>query len=236
MLGEADPDSVIAERLSGESPFMATDKLDLNEGVFFEDEPKARLSDTAAVVDVDSPVDTPVAVTRPVATPPPAAVATPPPAAAAAAPGAAPRSLDQVFRQMRDEAGRGSAEEAAAEQYGLATTYRDLGMIDDAIQALKTAAQSPRQRFDAAALLGALYLERDDTAQAIEWFEKAAEAPAPTPDAGRALLYDLADTLEKVGEPARALAVFSELEAESGAYRDVAGRVDRLSKARAKKG
>ena len=33
MLGEADPDAIIAERLSGESPFLATDKIDLNEGV-----------------------------------------------------------------------------------------------------------------------------------------------------------------------------------------------------------
>src|SRR4029453_299573 len=40
-LGESDPDTIIAERLSGESPFLATDKLDLNEGVFF-DEPKPR--------------------------------------------------------------------------------------------------------------------------------------------------------------------------------------------------
>ena len=39
MLGESDPDGIIAERLSGESPFLATDKMDLNEGVFFDDEP-----------------------------------------------------------------------------------------------------------------------------------------------------------------------------------------------------
>ncbi len=32
MLGETDPDAIIAERLSGESPFLATDKMDLNEG------------------------------------------------------------------------------------------------------------------------------------------------------------------------------------------------------------
>ena len=172
-------------------------------------------------VDSDSPVGDPVAAT-PASAPPPTRLV------------GAPRSLDQVFRQMRDEVGRDSAEEAATEQFGLATTYRELGMIDDAIQALKTAARSPRHRFDAASMLGALYLERDDTEHAIEWFEKAAESPAPTPDAGRALLYDLADTLEKVGEPARALAVFVDLEAESGGYRDVAGRVDHLSKARAK--
>ena len=36
MLGESDPDAIIADRLSGDSPFLATDKLDLNDGVSFE--------------------------------------------------------------------------------------------------------------------------------------------------------------------------------------------------------
>ena len=83
-------------------------------------------------------------------------------------------------------------------------------------------------------MLGRLYLERKDAVHAIEWLERAAEAPAPTPDAGRALLYDLAMTLESVGEHSRALAVFVELESESGGYRDVAGQIERLSKAQAR--
>ena len=33
MLGEGDPDAIIADRLSGDSPFLATEKMDLNEGV-----------------------------------------------------------------------------------------------------------------------------------------------------------------------------------------------------------
>jgi hypothetical protein len=40
--------------------------------------------------------------------------------------------------------------------------------------------------------------------------------------------------LEKVGEASRALAVFVELESESGGYRDVARRIERLSKAQAR--
>jgi hypothetical protein len=68
----------------------------------------------------------------------------------------------------------------------------------------------------------------------VEWFERAAEAPAPTPDAGRALLYDLASTLETAGDGSRALAVFVELEAESGGYRDVARRIDQLSRVQAR--
>ena len=81
---------------------------------------------------------------------------------------------------------------------------------------------------------GRLYLERKDPTKAIEWLERAAEAPAPTAEAGRSLLYDLARTLETIGESSRALAVFVELESESGGYRDVSGQIDRLSKVEAR--
>ena len=127
-----------------------------------------------------------------------------------------------------------SSEEAAAEQYRLALTYHEMGMPEDAIKALESAAKSPRQRFDAASMLGRLLLERGETGHAIEWLERAAEAPATTPDAGRALLYDLAKALESGGEQTRALAVFVELESESRGYRDVAGQIERLSKVQAR--
>lgn len=215
MLGENDPDEIIAERLSGESPFLATDKMDLNEGVFFEDD-RAAESESSAPAASKAPAVEPSRATS------------------NAEGGSNSRSLDRVFSQMRDEVGQSSDEEAAAEQFGLAVTYKDLGMIDEAITALEEAARSPRQRFDAASMLARLLLDRHQAAEAVEWFERAAEAPAPSDEAGRALLYDLADTLEKAGEPSRAMAIFVELEAENGGYRDAAKRIDRLSKVQAK--
>jgi hypothetical protein len=65
---------------------------------------------------------------------------------------------------------------------------------------------------------------------ALEWFERAAEAPAATADEAHALFYDLGVTLEETGETARALAIFLELLAETGAYRDVSDRADRLAR------
>lgn len=236
MLGEANPDVIIADRLSGDSPFLATEKLDLNDGISFDTPPPAK----APVAPAEQP---------PAMAPPQAPVAfvadsgsieidlsdalaePPAPMPVAAAP---PRSLDQVFRGLRDESSRQSAEEAAEEQYRLALTYHEMGMVEDAVKALEAATRSPRQRFDAASMLGRLYLERQDMTHAIEWLERAAEAPAPTADAGRSLLYDLAQTLEAVGESSRALAVFVELESESGGYRDVSGHIDRLSKIQAR--
>lgn len=142
-----------------------------------------------------------------------------------------PLSLDQVFRGMRDESSRASSEEAAAEQYRLALTYQEMGMAEDAVKALEGAARSSRQRFDTASMLGRLYRKQRDSGHAIDWLERAAEAPAPPPDAGRSLLYDLAKTLESGGEHAQALAVLVELGSESDGYRDVAGQIERLSKA-----
>ena len=137
-------------------------------------------------------------------------------------------------RDVRDDIDRPSSDEAAAEQYRLALTYQEMGMVEDAIAALELAARSSRQRFDAASMLGRLHLEEQRLGRAVEWFERAAEAPAPTADAGRALLYDLASTLEASGEGSRALAVFLELETESGGYRDVDQRIDQLSKVQAR--
>lgn len=215
MLGESDPDAIIADRLSGESPFLATEKMDLN-----EEAPKP--PPAAAAPDQDKMGKAEAAnLTDMPAKPLPLV---PPP----------PRSLDQVFRGIRDDSSRQSNEEAAAEAYRLALTYHEMDMTDDAIKALEIATRSPRQRFDAASMLGRLYLERKDIEHAIEWLERAAEAPAPTADAGRALLYDLAKVLESKGEHSRALAVFVELEAESGGYRDVDKQIERLSKVQAR--
>ena len=54
MLGEADPDAIIADRLSGDSPFMATDKMDLNEGVTFDEPVDAAVpASTAGPIEID---------------------------------------------------------------------------------------------------------------------------------------------------------------------------------------
>ena len=79
-------------------------------------------------------------------------------------------------------------------------------------------------------MLASISRQRGQLVQAVEWMERALEAPAPSPDAGHGLLYALGETLESLGEVARALAVFLELQAEVGEYRDLQARIDRLAR------
>lgn len=217
MLGESDPDAIIADRLSGDSPFMATDKMDLNEGVTF-DEPAELEAEPAAAAEAVEPTGAQAD----------AAEESPSPVGKSRKTARASKGT-----AVQGEGARAEDEELAAEQLRLGLTYRDMGMTDDAIQSLERAAHSSRQRFEAASLLGRLYTERGERARALDWFERAAEAPAPTVEEGRTLLYDLAGVLESLGESGRALSVFSDLEAESSGYRDVAVRIERLSRVQA---
>jgi tetratricopeptide (TPR) repeat protein len=258
----SDPDSVIAERLSGQSPFLATDHFAPPPS----DEPPGPVIDSrereieekpfgddsfVEPGDADQPVDQPRAAStpepeakpKPKPEPQPETPARQPEAPSGSRsseidlttalfsatkpqdPAAVEQTLAEVFRERRAREA-----EDAAEQLRLARAYLDTGMTDEAIDALRSAARSPRERFEAASALARLYAERRQLQDAVEWFERAAEAPAPTADAGRALLYDFGVALEDVGETARALAVFLELQADVERYRDVQARVDRLSR------
>jgi hypothetical protein len=83
-------------------------------------------------------------------------------------------------------------------------------------------------------MLGRIYKQKGSTAQAVEWLERAAQAPAPTPADYHEVLFELAEGLEVSGEVTRALDVCLELQADAGSYRDIDERVDRLAKTQAR--
>jgi tetratricopeptide (TPR) repeat protein len=240
MLGESDPDQVIAERLSGDSPFTSTDlalDFDLNEPPTLDQEK----------------VETPPAT----AAPPPSAAYQPGPASidlsqifGKAAPPAAgpgngdtfeidlsdavgdvgesPEGLEQVFEDFRTQAVRQGAD-AAGERLKAAIGFRDAGDVPSALQALEQAVRSPRHRFEAASMLARLHRDSGHWQDSIEWFERAAESAPASSEAARQLLYELGTLLADAGERDRALAVFLELQADAPDFRDVGIQVDRLS-------
>ena len=148
--------------------------------------------------------------------------------------GSTPDDLDKVFANLRGGATVSGAPDAAEQAYVRGLELQKAGDIDGCIAALQEATRSPRLRFVTAALVARIFKERGQTAQAIEWFERAGQAPAPTTEESHQLPYDLAGNgLETAHETARALAVCLELQAEAGDFKDVAARIDRLTKVQA---
>lgn len=225
LLGDPDPDGVIADRLSGDSPFTSSDfvlDFDLNDpgkglepstGIEPSIIPGAQptveehgeaieidMSDALAGLDLGDSEQ----------------------------PGRS-SELERVFEDFREEASRTGTGDAAGRHLRQAMTDYDAGRLDEAVQAAQKAVRSPRHRFESAVLLARIHRGRGKTQEAIEWFERAAQAHAPNPAAGRDLLYELGHLLAETGETARALAVFLELQADAPGYRDVGAEIERLT-------
>jgi tetratricopeptide (TPR) repeat protein len=141
-----------------------------------------------------------------------------------------PRGLDGFFEDLREERGRDLQTVNAALSYDQASEHFNRGEVEAAAECLRTAARDPQFRFRAASMLARIARDRRQFSDAVEWLERAAEAPAPTAEASHGLLYELGDTLESMREDARALAVFIELQASAPDYRDVADRIAALSR------
>jgi tetratricopeptide (TPR) repeat protein len=153
------------------------------------------------------------------------------PEAASGASSPSPPSLDAVFSRLRLGATRVSSDEAR-KHLDRGIELNAAGDADGAIAALMIAARSPRCQFAAASRLARIYRERGFARDAVEWFERAAEARTPSSSEGFAVMYELADALEECGEPVRALAVCLELQVEAGDYRSLSTRIARLANAR----
>lgn len=238
MLGVENPDGIIAERLSGDSPFLST--IDLH------DESATVAAGPEAAFEL--PDLTPAGVAEAGAVARQAALDDGHDAVALddaeidlsealgsldAAQAGAP-ALEEVFDELRTKAIRESKLQEAQARYAIAIDHANNGRLEQAIASFEAAARVPVMRFQAGARLGRLYVARGDLARAVEWLERASQAPPPTPDDGHAVLYELAVALEQVGEHARALAVLLELAADAGSYRDANARIDRLSKVQAR--
>ena len=173
----------------------------------------------------EEPVVPPAFAEAPAATPAPDVTAPSEPAPSEPAP-----DIEDVFAQMRAKTAREQQASAALAQYDQATQLIEQGLDKEAIAALEAAARVPMMRFKAATRLGRLLIDRGDLNEGVEWLERAAEAPPPSPEEGYDLLYELAGALEAQGESARALAILMELDAESDGYRDVRTRIMYLSR------
>jgi tetratricopeptide (TPR) repeat protein len=141
---------------------------------------------------------------------------------------AEPPAIEAIFEKLRDDVAR-EHRELAAEQYERGVKKVEQGNLAEAIQDLDAATRTAVRRFVASASLGRKLVADGELRVGVEWLEQAAAAMPPNANERHSLLYDLADTLERVGENERALTILRTLEEDAGEYEDVRARIARLS-------
>lgn len=117
-------------------------------------------------------------------------------------------------------------------RYDLGVTYREMGLLDEAIAELQLATRGAERLVECAGLLAACFVEKGQPQPAIKWLERALAEPDLDPRQTLSLRYELAGVLEAGGEPDRAFGLYVELHGEDPGFRDVAEKLRQLGEAR----
>jgi tetratricopeptide (TPR) repeat protein len=152
----------------------------------------------------------------------------------AAAPGvldaeaAEEQSLADVFaafkRQVEVEVGG----EDFRTYYDLGIAYKEMGLLDDALEAFRTASGSADLFREASSMAAMVHVEKGDLHAAAAAYRLALESPGPGSVDEQALRYALAEVLLQAGETEQARELFRGIVAIDPGYRDAGARLAEL--------
>ena len=144
--------------------------------------------------------------------------------------------LAAIFDEFR-EAVEDSEEDTGEDfdtHYQMGLAYREMGLLDQAVEEFQTAAAltapgdgTPRF-LQCCNRLGHCFMEKGMPRPAALWFKKGLSAPGHTEDEYQAMRYDLGTAYERMGDNERAIEVLSEVYAIDVSYRGVAERLREL--------
>ncbi len=150
-----------------------------------------------------------------------------------------PKIFDN-FDELKDELDAEETETAAnAEEdyemhYHLATAYKEMGLIENAIREFQDAINlvgindGTRRFFQCANLLGHCFMEKQMPKLAVQWFMRDLEVADLTDEEKQAIYYELGNAFEATGEREKAVGYFEQLYADNVDYRDVSRRLQNL--------
>jgi tetratricopeptide (TPR) repeat protein len=144
--------------------------------------------------------------------------------------------LAAIFEEFRVEA-EGEQNPAAEDfetHYNMATAYKEMDLLDEAIREFQAAAgltgpgdNTPRF-FQCCNMLGHCFVQKGLPQAAVLWFKKGLDVPGRGAEEYKALQYELGSAYEQMGDLTRAVAAFTEVYGVDVGYRDVADRLQGL--------
>jgi tetratricopeptide (TPR) repeat protein len=113
-------------------------------------------------------------------------------------------------------------------RYDLGIAYREMGLLDDAVEQLELAARGGERRVESLAVLATTKLELDRPEDAVLHLREALALAGPTSPMTTGLRYELGVALTAAGERGEALAMLRQVAAVDRDFREVATRIKDL--------
>ena len=135
------------------------------------------------------------------------------------------QSVDELFSAFREGVERQVKGDDYDTHYNLGIAYKEMMLIDPAIEEFKIAMRDPERTLECCSMLSICEQARGDLDRAVAWLHQGIEAPGFPPEDSIGLLYDLAEILLQQGHTALAAEKFRGVYDMDPDYRDVAARL-----------
>jgi tetratricopeptide (TPR) repeat protein len=136
--------------------------------------------------------------------------------------------VDQVFAKFKAGVRAQVVEADSATHYDLGVAYKEMGLVTEAIAEFEQAGRDAHRECMCFAMIGLIYLERNQLDRSAEAYIKALGAQAKTVEQEMNLYYDLGTVYEMKGSPKDALYYFQKIARRDPGYRDVSDRINAL--------
>ncbi|WP_243322685.1 tetratricopeptide repeat protein [Geothrix sp. SG200] len=135
------------------------------------------------------------------------------------------QSVDELFSAFREGVEKQVKGDDYDTHYNLGIAYKEMMLIDPAIEEFKIAMGDPERTLECCSMLSICEQSRGDLQAAVDWLRQGVEAPGFPPEDSIGLRYDLAEIYLQQGQAALAAAEFKAVHEMDPDYRDVAARL-----------
>src|SRR5690349_4656523 len=142
--------------------------------------------------------------------------------------------LAELFEEFRVAEEGDTVTEDYETHYNMGTAYKEMDLMDEAIQEFQTSAglvkpSDGTSRFlQCCNMLGHCFVQKGMPEAAVLWFKKGLSAPGHSEDEYQALRYELASAYEQLGDFKHAREFYTEVYGVDVSYREVADKLSQL--------
>jgi tetratricopeptide (TPR) repeat protein len=133
--------------------------------------------------------------------------------------------VEAVFAKFKEGVKKQVDDSDSATHYDLGVAYKEMGLLQDAIQAFELAARDPSRACVCHSMVAMIELERDKPDAAIRAFQRALAVEQRTSDQELSLWYELGLVYEMKRLNTEALTFFRKVQARDPQFRDVAEKI-----------
>jgi len=138
--------------------------------------------------------------------------------------------VEQVFAQFKKGVESQVGQEDTETHFDLGIAYKEMGLLDDAINEFRLCLPNPQRSCIAATMIGLCHVEKGEVSEAISHFKKGLYADTKTEREELGLYFELGNAYELLHDPKEALYYYQKVEKRDPTFRDVVKRIQNLAR------